>query len=82
MIEARKNKIEEAKKKKQKQKIKTKAKVNMIRNCMPNKRNVRKVSQNKVFFLFIKFIRVKCLKPVFLKYFPIFQLVVCFTLLN
>ena len=50
MIEARKNKIEEAKKKK---KIKTKAKVNMIRNCMPNKRNVRKVSQNKYSFFLL-----------------------------
>ena len=52
LTEARKNKIEEAKKKKKK-KIKKKAKVNMIRNCMPNKRNVRKVSQNKYSFFLL-----------------------------
>ena len=40
-------------KKKKKKKIKTKAKVNMIRNCMPNKRNVRKVSQNKYSFFLL-----------------------------
>ena len=71
LIETKKQKKKLNKKEKQKQKLK------WLKTCMPWKDDLI-----KIFFLFIKPIRVKCFKPMLPKCSPLFQLLVCSTLFN